>query len=104
MALHPRPLDRFPRLLPPPGCGLRPHWRRALALVILLLGAAGFSLAAEETSSVALFPLSEVRPGLAAVGLTVFEGEEVEEFPLEILGVYENLVGPGQDVILARLL
>ncbi len=51
-----------------------------------------------------IFPLQEVRAGLIAVGRTVFEGEEIEDFELEVLGVYENFAGPDQDVILARLL
>lgn len=35
---------------------------------------------------------------------TVFAGRQVEEFDLEILGVLRNLLGPGQHIILARLL
>jgi hypothetical protein len=37
------------------------------------------------------------------VARTVFEGEEIEEFPVEILGVYEDFIGPDLDVILGRL-
>jgi hypothetical protein len=48
------------------------------------------------------FPLREVRPGLHGVGRTVFQGNRIEEFQVEILGVLENL-GPKQSVILARL-
>src|SRR5579859_3988880 len=50
----------------------------------------------------AIFPLSEVRTGQHGVGKTVFSGNKIEEFQVEILGVLDNL-GPKQSVILARL-
>lgn len=50
----------------------------------------------------ALFPLSEIRPGLKGTGKTVFNGSQVDTFQVEILGVLEN-AGPKQSVILARL-
>ncbi len=49
-----------------------------------------------------VFPLRDVRPGMRAVGKTVFAGTRVEEFQIEILGVLEN-VGPKQSLILGRL-
>jgi hypothetical protein len=48
------------------------------------------------------FPLKDVRAGMHGIGRTVFQGEQIEEFQVEILGVLENL-GPKQAVILARL-
>ncbi len=50
-----------------------------------------------------MFPLSQVQPGLKGVGRTVFEGDKIEEFQVEVLGVLKNAVGPKHDVILARL-
>jgi hypothetical protein len=47
-------------------------------------------------------PLSEVKPGLKGIGRTVFHGDKVEEFQVEILGVLEN-IAPKQSAILARL-
>lgn len=55
-----------------------------------------------SAQSPAIFPLSDVKPGLRGIGRTVFSGTKVEEFDVEILGVLEN-VGPRQNVILARL-
>lgn len=49
-----------------------------------------------------IFPLREVRAGQRGVGKTVFSGNKIEEFQVEVLGVLEN-VGPRQSVILARL-
>jgi hypothetical protein len=50
-----------------------------------------------------LFPISEIRPGLKGVGRTVFEGDKVEEFQVEILGILKNAIAPKRDLILARL-
>ena len=47
-------------------------------------------------------PLNEVKPGLKGIGKTVFHGDTVEEFQVEILGVLEN-IAPKQSAILARL-
>ncbi len=49
------------------------------------------------------FPLEMVRPGLHGTAWTVFEGIQPEPMDVEILGVLKNSIGPGQDMILARL-
>jgi len=49
-----------------------------------------------------LFPLKDVRPGMHGVGRTVFSGNRIEEFQVEILGVLEN-TGPHESIILGRL-
>lgn len=49
------------------------------------------------------FPLAEVHRGLHAVAYTVFEGVNPEPMEVEILGVLKDAIGPGQDMILARL-
>lgn len=48
------------------------------------------------------FPLRDVRAGMHGIGKTVFQGDKVEEFQVEILGVLPN-AGPKESVILARL-
>ena len=50
-----------------------------------------------------IFPLSEVHPGLKGVGRTIFEGDKIEEFQVEILGVLKNAIAPQRNLILARL-
>ena len=37
-----------------------------------------------------IFPLSDIRPGLKGVGRTIFEGDKIEEFQVEILGRAEE--------------
>jgi hypothetical protein len=49
------------------------------------------------------FPLTEVKRGLRGVAYTVFEGVNPEPMEVEILGVLKDALGPGQDMILARL-
>ena len=50
-----------------------------------------------------IFPLSDVRAGLKGVGRTIFEGDKIDEFQVEILGVLKNAIAPQRDLILARL-
>ncbi len=51
-----------------------------------------------------IFPLSAVHRGLHGVAYTVFQGTQPEAMDLEILGILHNAIGPGKDMILARLL
>ena len=50
----------------------------------------------------AIFPLRDIRAGQHGIGRTVFSGDKIDQFQVEILGVLQN-VGPKQSVILARL-
>jgi hypothetical protein len=46
-------------------------------------------------------PFSALHTGMKGTGKTVFHGETVESFEVEIIGLLPN-IGPGQDLILAR--
>lgn len=59
--------------------------------------------AAMGTGEMRVFPLSEIRRGMQGVAYTVFEGVNPEPMQVEILGVLKDSLGPGQDMILARL-
>ncbi|MCZ6492323.1 MAG: hypothetical protein O7A06_17550 [Acidobacteria bacterium] len=73
---------------------------KALAvLLVLVISAAGICAAAEE---VAILPVSEVRPGMKGIAYSVFEGNEPEAFPVEVIGVLKNVWGPRQHIILVR--
>lgn len=61
-----------------------------------------FLLGASDLLAQSFFPLKDVRPGLHGVGRTVFQGDRIEEFQVEILGVLEN-IAPKQSIILAKL-
>jgi hypothetical protein len=55
-----------------------------------------------QSSKRDFMPLSELKPGMKGVGRTVFEGDKIVEFQVEILGVLEN-IAPKQSAILAKL-
>src|SRR6187549_2140086 len=50
-----------------------------------------------------LMPIGEVKPGMVGVGRTVFEGAEMKDFKVHILGVLKNVQAPQRNLILARL-
>ncbi|MDP9171097.1 MAG: hypothetical protein M3N54_10810 [Acidobacteriota bacterium] len=59
-------------------------------------------LTALASAAVSTMPLAEIRAGQHGVGKTVFNGDTVEDFQVEILGVLQN-TGPRESLILARL-
>jgi hypothetical protein len=64
--------------------------------------AIGLCLAGALSAQVGLFPLKDLKQGMRGAGRTVFSGDTIQEFQVEILGVLEN-VGPKQSLILGRL-
>src|SRR5712691_8830953 len=77
--------------------GVRPHVERRLLLSLTLLTSLFTAAAAAET-----MPLAQIQKGMHGYGVTVFEGNRLEKFDVEILGVLHN-IGPGQDLILAKV-
>src|SRR5436190_18959284 len=59
-------------------------------------------MAAALSAQTAFFPLKDIKPGMRGTGRTVFNGDKVEEFQVEILGVLDN-IGPKESLILGRL-
>src|SRR6516164_937619 len=88
----PRSNSRY-RIVPPPLYNREVH-----RLVVL----AALALAADLSAQTALFPLKDIKPGMRGTGRTVFNGNKIEDFQFEILGVLEN-IGPKESLILARL-
>src|SRR6187401_1617841 len=72
---------------------------RGLALLAALVLLAGAAVPAQTN----YLPISDVRPGMVGIGRTVFEGDRLEEFKVQVLGVLHNEIGPRRDLILARL-
>jgi len=70
--------------------------------VHLAAAAFAFVLAFPILAQTTFLPASEVKKGMRGTGRTVFSGNTVEDFEVEILGTLENL-GPRQSLILARL-
>ena len=53
-------------------------------------------------AALSIMPLKDVRAGMHGIGKTVFNGDKVDDFQVEILGVLEN-TGPKESLILGRL-
>ncbi len=71
-------------------------WALAVNLGMLLT-----PLAAADKPEI--LPLSQVKPGMKGVAYTIFAGDEVEKFDLEVIGIMPNLIGPKQSIILVQL-
>ncbi|MEW5979120.1 MAG: SpoIVB peptidase S55 domain-containing protein [Acidobacteriota bacterium] len=70
-------------------------------LLALMMATADVQWGAESGHSNFL-PLDQVKAGMKGMGRTVFQGDQIEEFEVEILGVLEN-IAPKQSAILAKL-
>jgi hypothetical protein len=67
----------------------------ALTIALLPLG-----VAAQSSDTL---PLDQVRPGMQGYAYTIFAGDQVEKFDLEVIGVMPNFLGPQQSIILVQL-
>jgi hypothetical protein len=76
---------------------------RSAAAAILVATLCFVSLAGTPASQSRLMPIAEVKPGMVGVGRTIFEGTELSEFKVHIIGVLRNIQGPQRNLILARL-
>src|SRR5262249_6514758 len=48
-------------------------------------------------------PVDQVRPGMQGYAYTIFSGDQVEKFDLEVIGIMPNFLGPKQSIILVQL-
>jgi len=69
--------------------------RFAIIIALLPIGAAA--------QSNEVLPLDQVRPGMQGYAYTIFAGDQVEKFDLEVIGVMPNFLGPRQSIILVQL-
>jgi len=79
------------------------HFKRLTVLCFssLLLGA--FPPVASCQDSNELLPVEQVHVGMQGYAYTIFAGDQVEKFDLEVLGVMPNFMGPKQSIILVQL-
>ena len=73
---------------------------RALCLVLVIAIHAAVAVA---QSSRGILPLDQVRAGMQGYAYTIFAGDQVEKFDLEVIGVMPNFLGPRQSIILVQL-
>ena len=70
------------------------------AAVLVLLSAAPVR-AADDTP---IMPLSEVKPGMLGEWHTTVVGSRVDSFPMQVVGIAENFIGPQRPVIICKAL
>ncbi len=71
--------------------------------LLFTLGASVALLVASLPAAAPYYPVDEIKPGTEATGLTVWQGDKIEEFKVHIIGVLRNVIGPRRDLILAKL-
>src|SRR5215470_11110598 len=76
--------------------------RAAVALCALVI-CLGFLPSAAQAQSNDFLPLDQVKEGMQGYAYTIFAGDQVEKFDLEVLGVIPNFLGPKQSIILVQL-
>src|ERR1700692_4199939 len=86
--MSPAPLHLSARIL------LRASW---IALILFVLPIAAFAQSNE------ILPLDQVRPGMQGYAYTIFAGDQVEKFDLEVIEVMPNFLGQKQSIILVQL-
>ncbi len=77
--------------------------QRIAKLVVSALLFGGFAVAAAPQESTEIMPLSQVRAGMQGYAYTIFAGDAIEKFDLEVIGVLPNFLGPKQSIILVQL-
>jgi SpoIVB peptidase S55 len=90
-------LARFHHSIPR---SLRPSLYLAIFALNFLFGAARVTRAQQSTE---ILPLSQVHPGMQGFAYTIFAGDQIEKFDLEVLGIMPNFLGPKQSIILVQL-
>jgi hypothetical protein len=75
---------------------------KAPKLAVIVAAVMGLFMAAPSAQTT-FMSVDELRPGMVGVGQTVFQGDELEEFKVHILGVLRDVIGPRRSLILARL-
>ena len=92
----------------------RPHLRRpallgltaalGLSAALAAMGPGQYALAADPAADCAVaYPISELSEGDAVNGLTVTRGTTPSAFTGEVIGVLENGIAPGLDMVLMNL-
>src|SRR5438477_1990401 len=83
----------------------RIHRTTLLAFILLTSGIlfCRASKAQAPATSNETISVDQVQPGMQGYAYTIFAGDQVEKFDLEVLGVMPNFLGPKQSIILVQL-
>lgn len=74
-----------------------------LVLGSLLHSAPAVAVPVQGCPEQEIMPVADVRKGMVGEGKTVYSGTEPETFQAEILGVLDNGIAPGRDMIIVRV-
>src|SRR5437879_11933063 len=74
-----------------------------LAAIALILGAAAAPAVRAAADQPHILPLEQVKPGMRGVGYTIFAGDQLEPFDVEVVGILPNLMGAKQSIIRVEL-
>jgi hypothetical protein len=85
--------------MPPAQLHLSARFLRAICLALTIV----FLPVAASAQSSEILPLDQVRAGMQGYAYTIFAGDQVEKFDLEVIGVMPNFLGPRQSIILVQL-
>jgi hypothetical protein len=77
--------------------------RLILSVCLAIAGAAALWAAPSAPQRPVFMPVEDVKPGMVGIGRTVFAGDRIEEFKVNVIGVLRNVTAPQRDLILARL-
>jgi hypothetical protein len=80
-----------------------PMLLRAIQLTLAALVLANVAFAQAQPALNETLPVDQVRPGMQGYAYTIFAGDQVEKFDLEVIGVMPNFLGPKQSIILVQL-
>jgi hypothetical protein len=76
---------------------------RAVALLLISLCCFAADPQPPRAGKVEIMKAADVKPGMNATAWTVFQGDTPEAVPIEIIGDWKNMWGPGQDVIIGKM-
>jgi hypothetical protein len=68
-----------------------------------MLGSIAAPAVRAATDQPPILPLEQVKPGMRGVAYTIFAGDKIEPFDVEVIGILPNLMGPKQSIILVQL-
>jgi hypothetical protein len=68
-----------------------------------MLGSIAAPALRAATDQPPILPLEQVKPGMRGVAYTIFAGDKIEPFDVEVIGILPNLMGPKQSIILVQL-
>jgi len=78
-------------------------YRRTLGGFTLALAlTALFSHPAHADQSTPIMPLADIKPGMQGEWHTVVSGTRIDSFPMRVVGVADNFIGPGRPVIICE--